>query len=497
MKNRIQTQSACHLKGQTFFFLFTFVSLWLTVFSCSDSTTVKRDAPIVIITKDAPESKNYSFSFTTMKVWNPGNIQYVDTAMNLVYYKLRPLLYDTITLYSDHDNFELNHNYTASDKIHYLLNQGDTLFLTYTDENIPYAKILNRTYNENELNYDYLFFKYIPQPDTLSIRDAYSFYSTFNQYSSLKDNTEKQLKNLLNSQLSYLDSLQKNQLISEKHYDYRKNNLFSEIFIKKLDSIPANNLFLSDSLFLKYDSLIYLAFYRDLLDKHISVFFKDIKNDPYNPSPLEQITFKNIIYSPNYSNNIKKYVFKSIAERLRESTLNDELNKMLTDYKSITGDSLTYFSLKEQFGLLSPDSLEITLRNESGNLTTFNKLLEKLKGRYVYVDFWATWCMPCRALLPDNQKLEKEYHDKNIVFVSLAFNDKEKDWLSFISKNPDKFGPENYNITNTKSSRVIEEWKIRAIPRYMLFDDKGEIILLDAPRPNTKEIRNIFDKLLK
>ena len=460
-----------------------------------------NDSTIVLITKNAPESKDfYSFKSVPLKVENLGEIQYVDTALNLVYYRLQPKEYDTITVYAGHDNFEISHNYSAFDRIHYLLNRGDTALITYTDKNIPYAKILNSKYNENELNYDYLFLKHSPQSEDLTYSGVYYMSDFFKAVSAKPVFPAETAKNLflenLKDQISYLDSLRENRLISEEHYIYRKNNILSVLFVNKLDSIPQSSLFLSDSIYLKYDSFIFYDFYRNLLNKRM----QDLFSPPFDPNNLPnwaKIKFDSIIYSPDYSNLIKRYVFQSLAGELRDRTLNDDLQKMLMDYKNITGDIVTYNKLKKQFGLLRSDSSEISLKNTMGKITSLDRILEKHRGKYIYVDFWATWCMPCRTLLPDNIRLEKEYHDKNIVFVSLAFNDDEKRWKKLISDSTHLFGMENYIITNTKSSRIIEGWKIRTIPRYMLFDEKGDVVILDAPRPNTKNIRNIFNRLLK
>lgn len=459
---------------------------------CSHPAVHYQNSAIVIITKNAPESKDYSFFSPQARIVNKGNIVYVDTSLNLVYYKLKSLPYDTITIYSNHDNFEIRHDYSAFDCLYYLLNRGDTLFLSYTDKNIPYAKILNRPYNENELNYDYLLLKQIPQPDTLSVLGSLNM-SDFKD-NRMREAAKEKYKNLLYKQMSYLDSLRINNYISENHYLYRKIYIFFNIFYNELDSVSNNSFFLSDSLFLKYDSLIYFDFYRKLIEKRSSVSL--VNNAQI---PRSQDVFNEILHSQSYSNLIKKYLFRLLAINLRKEVFIGDFEKLLTDYRTITDDSTTYNNLKEQLlGILRSDSMEISLKDTAGQSITFSQLLKKFKGNYVYVEYWATWGIPCRDMFSENIKLEKEYLNKNIKFISVAFYNDEKSWLSFISDNPDKFGKENYYITsNTNSSRIIKKWEIKSIPRYMLLDEKGEITLFDAPLPNSKKIRTIFNRLLK
>jgi thiol-disulfide isomerase/thioredoxin len=309
---------------------------------------------------------------------------------------------------------------------------------------------------------------------------------------------EKQLKNLLNSQLSYLDSLQKNQLISEEHYDYRNNNILSEIFIKELDSVPANSLFLSDSLFLKYDSLIYRAFYRNLLYSHFDAFFSG-SVDPYAIPPYGQTIFNKIIYSPNYSNSIKRYVIKLIAKDLRIEILNDELNKMLTDYRSITGDSLTYFSLKEKFGLLEVDSIiACTTKINTTPLVSKEKLMDeiiaKYRGKVVVVDFWATWCEPCLRMMQNTKPLKHEMQDKNVIFLYITDKSSpEEIWRKRIQD----IGGEHYYITKAEWTYLMKSFDIKGIPAYLLYDANGVLnskIAYPDPEELSTKVKDMLSK---
>ncbi|OXB05394.1 hypothetical protein B0A81_14085 [Flavobacterium plurextorum] len=119
------------------------------------------------------------------------------------------------------------------------------------------------------------------------------------------------------------------------------------------------------------------------------------------------------------------------------------------------------------------------------------------KGKYVYIDLWATWCGPCKAEIPHMKKIEEDYHGKNIVFVSLSL-DKPKDaqkWKDFVTKEQLK----GIQLMADKDfgSDVAKNYDVNAIPRFLLFDTKGNIINSDALRPSNPELRVQLDKLLK
>jgi thiol-disulfide isomerase/thioredoxin len=65
-------------------------------------------------------------------------------------------------------------------------------------------------------------------------------------------------------------------------------------------------------------------------------------------------------------------------------------------------------------------SPEFNFENHKGGTTK----LSDIKGKYVYIDIWATWCAPCRQEIPYLQKIEKKYEDKRIAFVSISIDQK-------------------------------------------------------------------------
>lgn len=139
---------------------------------------------------------------------------------------------------------------------------------------------------------------------------------------------------------------------------------------------------------------------------------------------------------------------------------------------------------------VTPSPKFVNYENYDGSKTS----LDDLKGKYVYVDVWATWCPPCRAEIPHLQKIEKQYHDKNLVFVSISVDkvaDKAK-WKKMIKDN--KMG--GVQVFAGKDDTFTKGYKINGIPRFILINPEGNIANADAPRPSdSKGIAQLFAKI--
>jgi thiol-disulfide isomerase/thioredoxin len=122
--------------------------------------------------------------------------------------------------------------------------------------------------------------------------------------------------------------------------------------------------------------------------------------------------------------------------------------------------------------------------------------LEDLRGKYVYIDVWATWCGPCRGEIPFLAKVEEKYKEKNIAFVSISV-DEDKDfdkWKKFVSDKQlggiQLFADKNWN------SEFITAFGINSIPRFILIDPKGVVVNSDADRPSDPKLQEKLDSLL-
>jgi thiol-disulfide isomerase/thioredoxin len=145
---------------------------------------------------------------------------------------------------------------------------------------------------------------------------------------------------------------------------------------------------------------------------------------------------------------------------------------------------------KKMTGTLSPD---FNYENHKGGKTK----LSDLKGKYVYIDLWATWCAPCRAEIPYLQKLEEKYHGKNIEFVSVSV-DKAKDnekWKKFVTDK--KLGGIQLFADKDWESEFVTSYGVTGIPRFIIVDPSGKVVSSDAERPSSPELQTQLDALLK
>ncbi|PHR71023.1 MAG: thioredoxin [Lutibacter sp.] len=161
--------------------------------------------------------------------------------------------------------------------------------------------------------------------------------------------------------------------------------------------------------------------------------------------------------------------------------------------RSITGNK-NYFmgiaQLKEDLPKGSKSPTFEKYENYKGGITS----LSDLKGKYVYVDVWATWCGPCKREIPFLKEVEKKYHGKNIEFVSMSI-DVEKDHDKWKAMVADKelggiqlFAPKNW------SSEFVQNYKITGIPRFLLIDPNGNVVTPSAPRPSEEALIELFDQ---
>ncbi len=110
--------------------------------------------------------------------------------------------------------------------------------------------------------------------------------------------------------------------------------------------------------------------------------------------------------------------------------------------------------------------------------------LSDYKGKFVFIDIWATWCGNCWNEFPYIRKMEEKYKDKNIVFLSISQDNDKEEWAKTIVK---ENLPGIQLLTKDPDDDFFKEYAVYGIPRYILIDPQGRIINYNTPRPSSEE----------
>ena len=138
-------------------------------------------------------------------------------------------------------------------------------------------------------------------------------------------------------------------------------------------------------------------------------------------------------------------------------------------------------------GQMAPEF--INYENHAGGTVS----LTDLRGKYVYLDLWATWCGPCKIEIPFLKELEDKYSGRNIEFVSISL-DRKRDYEQWKKRVFDD-GLKGIQLYYNEDFDFTKALIITGIPRFVLIDPSGKILEASAPRPSQPELEELLNKL--
>jgi|GEM_PF-1288883 len=285
--------------------------------------------------------------------------------------------------------------------------------------------------------------------------------------------------------------------------NYRKKQAVSEDFINYASAEISNKyaLKLYDAAYLYRCSIPY-----DYLDDAVII------QNPLSMYAFEALKFKYAYYSPdvNVKVNVER-IYNAILDDVHPKFQSKILSAMITDFsergertymesllsvmdwiEKISTDSALLTCIREYkpYYLLSgtklPDDIldETYLRSwHSEKKITLRQLFDKHKNTEIFLDFWASWCAPCRNVNKSSAGNKSYLADKNIAVVYISVDMDENAWLK--AAKDDGITENQYLMLGDNDSPLFYYLEVRrgGIPRYVLFNKRHEIEVLSAPRP--------------
>lgn len=246
---------------------------------------------------------------------------------------------------------------------------------------------------------------------------------------------------------------------------------------------PQNILLDSDELFNLFEFRKYVFEYFEYKTDSLSSNLELLSADQVDYWRQKYNAVESLFTNQSITDFLKTdVIFESIA-KIRSSSL----NPLIRDFKSDVSNG-AYLStinnrynsiLKPRRGTLAPDVIGETVDGDDFNLT-------QLKGKYVYIFVWATWCGPCKIEIPYYERMIEDYSEENIEFVGISVDRSKKKWIESFFYNP--YPGLQVLVPGDWKSPLVTDYEISTIPQFILINPNGEIAELNAERP-TKNIK--------
>jgi thiol-disulfide isomerase/thioredoxin len=213
-----------------------------------------------------------------------------------------------------------------------------------------------------------------------------------------------------------------------------------------------------------------------------------------------------VIFDSLKKDDIKKSLnyFKSNKTSLLSLYSFNRYTTFFADYSKVEND----FALLPNWAKNSPDGKIIADKIEGAKSTQVNTqaknfvqisstgqniTLETFKGKYILLDFWASWCAPCRKEHPNLIKIYEQFKDKNFEIISVSLDSENGSWLNAISK--DKLTWTQISDLKGQQNEIAVLYGIQSVPASFLINPKGMIIDKNLKGEElNKKLKTLLDK---
>ena len=184
----------------------------------------------------------------------------------------------------------------------------------------------------------------------------------------------------------------------------------------------------------------------------------------YPDSDFSLLLLENLTVRSGFDVELISEAFEGLDETMVSRNASNILiaNKVKTKIEAASNVPLKKGDLAPDFTAPTPEGQQITL--------------SKIKGKVTIIDFWASWCKPCRIENPNLVKVYNEYHDKGLEIISVALDreNKKEFWTQAIQKDQLNW----YNVSNLKywNDPIAKAYNVNSIPATFIIDENGVII---------------------
>jgi len=203
-------------------------------------------------------------------------------------------------------------------------------------------------------------------------------------------------------------------------------------------------------------------------------------------------------YSRNEFNEPAKdfMMYRSLASAYREAipVSENHLNIFTAECKNDLYKNAIAEDTNQNSKMLYTAGIDELKPMNEKKFTDIQEVIASNKGEIILLDFWASWCGPCRKKMPFAHKLKQKFNNNKVAFIYISLDENSKDWLK--ASQEEALQNNNFLLLNANNSQFLKQYKIFGIPRFFLLDKDGQVLSDDAPRPSDKVLETLIRKYL-
>jgi thiol-disulfide isomerase/thioredoxin len=476
--------------------------IMLPYFAISAVKAQERSSTAVVILREKlPLPKILRFGKSDVTV-NSEDLQYLTDGGYDPLMSDTTKLIDTLRIENIQRTTVLRHKFNVVGFFEYLINPGDTLVVSQIN-GIPWAEVINRKLAPYDLNFELKFRRSAGLPDGFSAYDLLGYTAMGIDISGNGGNAkDRYLRATRTFELekSFLDSVNRAHAVSPEIYNYYRSRVGLMALISKVQygGIGSEEIYriLRDSA--GGQSAMTASLYRELvLSASTKLFYKkeylikDKSGSSYDSRKIFNLIGRSAFSDPMQQKIMLRKELEIIAKRFSRN----DYEQFSSIYVKRTGDELFADELRKKYlsGSLNVyGEKDFLFSDLKGTSIPFSQILTRYKGKVIFLDFWASWCIPCRETVPASKKLRQMMKAKAVSFVYLSIDSSVPKWHSASAE--DGLPVEDSYILNSASrSGFLKKFKISTIPRYMILDKNGAISVANAPSPGSNLLKQLLD----
>ena len=248
--------------------------------------------------------------------------------------------------------------------------------------------------------------------------------------------------------------------------------------------------------------LLYTYSYTDFMQKLLTI--EALKIPPINDTPIDKWltgvknSMKDVVgFDKGFFYDMLVVNAYTFQLNYKVEPLSKKQVENIKNYFKFNNKGITVILMKHNGEVIKTLENSSDLKINDSLPVSKEKLMEtiisKYRGKVVLVDFWATWCGPCKRAISDIKPLKAELKDKGVVFVYISDESSPRTTWEYEIK---AIGGEQYYLTKTEVNYFLDSFGFNGIPSYLIYDKNGELKHKFTGFPSVEKMREMIEENL-